>query len=296
MQQPDRVLIGGQDDESIDLLFNIYKEWVPENKILRTNLWSSELSKLTANAFLAQRITSINSISSLCETTGANISEVAKAIGYDTRIGKKFLESGPGFGGSCFKKDLLNLVYLCRHFGLPEVSRYWEAVVNLNTWHQERIATKVIEKLFGTVDGKKISILGFSFKANTNDTRESPAIKISKILLEEGAHLKINDPKVSKKQISKDLNSIQIDLEKNQADRNSPESNGSWEYCEDLKETFIGCDAILIITDWQNYRNLNWKEICSLMRKPAWIFDTRRIIDPSTIDQLNLNLWQIGKG
>ena len=207
LESPDRVLIGGENKEAILALSNIYSNWVPEKKILHTNIWSSELAKLTANAFLAQRISSINSISALCESTGADVREVSRAIGTDTRIGSRFLDSGPGFGGSCFKKDILNLVYLSNHFGLPEVANFWESVVDLNNWHQHRISKLVVNKLFGTVSGKKIAVLGFAFKANTNDTRESAAINICKDLIEEGALLKIHDPKVEEKQISNDLDS-----------------------------------------------------------------------------------------
>ena len=195
LEKPDRVLIGGEDSDAVDALVKIYLNWVPSEQIICTNLWSSELSKLAANAFLAQRISSINSISAFCEATGADVQEVAKAIGTDKRIGNQFLSAGPGFGGSCFKKDILNLVYLSGYFGLPEVANYWNQVVVLNTWQQDRIYKIVLEKLFGTVNGKNIAILGFSFKANTNDTRESPAIRISSDLLEEGAILSIYDPK-----------------------------------------------------------------------------------------------------
>ena len=184
---PDRVLIGGENQNAIESLVQIYQNWVPNEKILRTNLWSSELAKLTSNAFLAQRISSINSISAICEETGADIREVSKAIGFDSRIGSKFLNSGPGFGGSCFKKDILNIVYLSEFFGLPEVASFWESVVKLNNWQQHRISKLIVRKLFGTLSNKKIVILGFAFKANTNDTRESPAINVCKDLLEEGA-------------------------------------------------------------------------------------------------------------
>ncbi len=208
LEEPDRVLIGGDDKGAIEALVEIYKNWVPDHKILRTNIWSSELAKLTANAFLAQRISSINSIGALCEATGANIREVARAIGTDTRIGSKFLQAGPGFGGSCFKKDILNLVYLARYFGLPEVAKFWEGVVQLNTWQQKRISSLIVKKLFGTLSGKKIAVLGFAFKANTNDTRESSAIQIVKDLIEEGAEISIHDPKVDPCQIEKDLSVI----------------------------------------------------------------------------------------
>ena len=208
---PDRVLIGGDNPEAIESLTTIYKYWVPEEKILQTNIWSSELAKLTANAFLAQRISSINSISALCESTGADVREVSRAIGSDSRIGTKFLDSGPGFGGSCFKKDILNLVYLADFFGLPEVATFWESVVKLNSWHQHRISKLITKNLFGTLSNKKIIILGFAFKANTNDTRESAAIQICRDLLEEGAFLIIHDPKVYQNQIEIDLNRRSID-------------------------------------------------------------------------------------
>ncbi|MEC9452595.1 MAG: nucleotide sugar dehydrogenase, partial [Cyanobacteriota bacterium] len=205
LESPDRVLIGGENPVAIQSLAEIYGHWVPVEKILLTNLWSSELSKLTANAFLAQRISSINSVAALCERTGADVREVARAIGSDSRIGSKFLQAGPGFGGSCFQKDILNLVYLCRHFGLPDVADYWENVVALNTWQQHRISRLVVEKLFGTVTGKRLALLGFAFKADTNDTREAPAIRIAHDLLEEGAQLAIYDPKVDPQQIAFDL-------------------------------------------------------------------------------------------
>lgn len=205
LESPDRVLIGGEHADAIDALASVYGQWVPQDRILRTNLLSSELSKLTANAFLAQRISSINSVGALCEATGADVREVAKAIGTDSRIGSKFLQAGPGFGGSCFQKDILNLVYLCRHFGLPDVVHYWESVVTVNTWQQHRIARTVVQKLFGTVTGKRLAILGFAFKADTSDTHEAPAIGIAQDLLEEGALLAIHDTKVDAEQIARDL-------------------------------------------------------------------------------------------
>ena len=211
LEAPDRVLIGGDDPAAIDALAGVYGHWVDEPKILRTNLWSSELSKLTANAFLAQRISSINAIAAVCEASGADVREVARAIGTDSRIGPKFLNAGPGFGGSCFQKDILNLVYLSRHFGLPEVADYWESVVQLNTWQQHRISRLVVEKLFGTVTGKRLAVLGFAFKADTNDTREAPAIRICADLLEEGAQLAIHDPKVETAQMARDLNQNERD-------------------------------------------------------------------------------------
>ena len=285
LENPDRVLIGGEDNEAIESLSNIYKKWIPGDKILQTNIWSSELSKLTANAFLAQRVSSINAISALCETTGAEISEVVKAIGSDKRIGQKFLSPSPGFGGSCFKKDILNLVYLSRFYGLEEVANYWEQVMKINNWQKYRISSLVIQKLFGTVSNKKILILGFSFKPETNDTRESPAIQISKDLIENGAELLIHDPIVSKQQIE-----IEIGLKELVNDANF----GKWQYVRDIKEAAKNVDAILIITEWEEYKNLNWKKLSDLLRKPSWIFDTRGIIPIHLLKELSSYYWQVG--
>ena len=290
LEAPDRVLIGGDDSASIDVLAAIYAHWVPQAQILRTNLWSSELSKLTANAFLAQRISSINSIAAFCEASGANVREVARAIGTDSRIGSKFLNAGPGFGGSCFQKDILNLVYLCRHFGLPEVADYWESVVALNTWQQHRIARLVVEKLFGTVTGKRLAILGFAFKADTNDTREAPAIRICRDLLEEGAQLAIHDPKVAVDQMARDLQQEAAP----QTDALS--GTGSWAEACSVEEALTGADAVLVLTEWQDYRNLNWLELADRMRKPAWVFDARAVTDHEQVRSAGLNLWCVGDG
>ncbi len=277
LQYPDRVLIGGEDDNSIKLVKDIYMKWVDQSKIITTNLWSSELSKLVANAFLAQRISSINSISAICESTGANISEVAKAIGTDTRIGSEFLNPGPGFGGSCFKKDILNLVYLCNYYGLKEVADYWEKVVSINLWQQNRISSLVIINLFGTLSDKKLAIFGFSFKANTNDTRESPSINISKNLLKEGAKLNFYDPKVNKKQILSEFNT---------------ESNVS--ICNSAIQAAEGADAVLVLTEWKEFKALDWKNIFQVMRKPAWIFDARIILDKSLLEDIGFKVWSLG--
>ncbi len=286
LENPDRVLIGGEDSKAIEILKKIYNKWIPEEKILLTNIWSSELSKLIANAFLAQRLSSINSITALCENTGAEIHEVVKAIGHDTRIGKKFLSPSPGFGGSCFKKDILNLVYLCRHYGLDSVANYWEQVLVVNSWQKNRISNLVVQKLFGTVTSKKILLLGFAFKADTNDTRESPAIEISKNLLENGAHLSISDPKVTNKQIENELSLKELEED--------PSSNGKWNFDKDIYKAARNADAIIIVTEWKEYENLNWKEISSLMRKPAWVFDTRKILSKKDLKKLGINYWQVG--
>ena len=290
LESPDRVLIGGDDPAAIDALASIYAHWVPQEQILRTNLWSSELSKLTANAFLAQRISSINSVAALCEDTGADVREVARAIGTDSRIGPKFLNAGPGFGGSCFQKDILNLVYLCRHFGLPEVADYWESVVALNTWQQHRIARLVVEKLFGTVTGKRLAVLGFAFKADTNDTREAPAIRICRDLLEEGAQLAIHDPKVAAEQMARDLQQEAAP----QADALS--GTGSWAQASSVESAVKGADAVLVLTEWQQYRELDWMSLASRMRKPAWVFDARAVTDPDQVRSAGLTLWRVGDG
>lgn len=279
LEQPDRVLIGGDDPAAIDALAAIYGQWVPAERILRTNLWSSELSKLTANCFLAQRISSINSIAAVCEATGADVQEVARAIGADSRIGAKFLKAGPGFGGSCFQKDVLNLVYLCGHYGLHEVAAYWESVVELNAWQQHRIARLVVQRLFGTVTGKRIAVLGFAFKADTNDTREAPAIRVCRDLLEEGAQLAIYDPKVSEAQIAADLS-----------------GEGVWQQAESPVEAATGADAVLILTEWQQFAQLDWPALSAVMRQPAWLFDARAIADAAQAQAAGLQVWCVGRG
>jgi len=288
LEKPDRVLIGGQDPEAIEALAAIYGQWVAPEKILRTNLWSSELSKLTANAFLAQRISSINSIAAFCEATGANVREVARAIGADSRIGEKFLQAGPGFGGSCFQKDILNLVYLCRHYGLEEVAAYWEQVVRLNHWQQQRIARLVISKLFGTVSGKRIGVLGFAFKADTNDTRESPAIRICKDLLEEGAVLQIVDPKVSGSQIAQDLGQP--------AGAGKGDGDGSWQQVPEVQQAASGADALLLLTEWQQFAVIDWQQVAAVMRQPAWLFDARAKADGALARAAGLQVWTVGEG
>ncbi len=289
LEDPDRVLIGGDDIKAMDALKNIYLNWIPENKLIFTNLWSSELSKLTANAFLAQRISSINSISAICEVTGADVNEVAYAIGKDSRIGSKFLKSGPGFGGSCFKKDILNLVYLSKYYGLYEVADYWRNVVEINSWQQKRIYQIIVKKLFGNLANKRIAILGFAFKKNTNDTRESPSIEICKNLLNEGAFLSIHDVKVSKDIIEKnfqstDLNSIE----------NSELIKANWEYQSNLYDSIKNSDALVLLTEWEIYENIDWEWVSKNVKKPFWVFDTRLILKDKKIKDLGINIWQLG--
>tara|TARA_Y100001933_G_scaffold167967_1_gene166221 strand:+ start:1 stop:1407 length:1407 start_codon:yes stop_codon:yes gene_type:complete len=286
LENPDRILIGGDDAKAIKALVDIYAHWVKKNKVLTTDLWSSELSKLIANAFLAQRISSINTISALCEATGAHIKDVALAVGMDKRIGKYFLNSGPGFGGSCFKKDISNLVYISNHYNLFEVANYWQKVLDINIWQQRRFINLIINRMFGTISSKKIAILGFSFKANTNDTRESPAIYICKKLIEEGAILNIYDPKVNSQQMSKDL------------DNNDSENNSAkkWYYSSEVYETFTNVDAAIFLTEWVEFQNLNWQKIAKAMRKPAFIFDTRSIVNIEEVKKSDLKIWQVGSG
>jgi len=285
LENPDRVLIGGETTDAglqaVDQLVNVYAQWIDRDKIITTNLWSSELSKLTANAFLAQRISSINAISALCEATGADVDEVANAIGTDSRIGPKFLKSSVGFGGSCFQKDILNLSYLCQHFGLPEVADYWNQVVQMNDHQKNRFVQRIMEAMFNTVSGKKIAILGFAFKKDTNDARESPAISICQKLLEECAHLKIYDPQVNKLSI---LNSLGI-----------KESDERVQIYNNAEQATNETHAIVLLTEWDEFRELDFKNIFSQMQKPAYFFDGRNHIDPTIIKEAGFRLFRIGK-
>lgn len=282
LESPSRVLIGGDDSDegrkAIEVLANIYGKWVPQNRIIRTNLWSSELSKLVSNAFLAQRISSINSISALCEVTGADVQEVANAVGSDLRIGPHFLKSSVGFGGSCFQKDILNLVYLCQHYGLSEVADYWEQVIAINDYQKNRFSKKIIQSLFNTISDKRIAILGFAFKKDTNDTRESPAIDVCKTLLAEQAHLAIYDPKVSKNQIDRDL------------------GNNNVEVCNDPYAAAKDAHAIVVLTEWDAFRNLDFQKIYDSMFKPAFVFDGRRVLDIEVLKNIGFEAYSIGKG
>ena len=282
LEYPDRVLIGSRETESglmaRDVLTEIYAQWVPRDKIIASNIWSSELSKLVANAFLAQRISSINAISALCEKTEADIKEVSKAVGMDSRIGPKFLESSIGFGGSCFKKDILNLVYLCRNYGLSEVAAYWESVVRINEYQQERFILNMLSAMFNTLRDKKICILGFAFKANTGDTRESPAIYIARRLLEEKAEIVISDPYA---------------LTNARNDMKGAEGRISFE--EDPCNAAKGCHAIAVLTEWEQYKSLDFHNIFREMIKPAFIFDGRNILDHQRCFNIGFNVYPIGK-
>ena len=288
LDDPDRVLIGGEETPegkaAMETLADVYATWISRDKIIQTNLWSSELSKLVANAFLAQRISSINSISALCEETGANVDEVASAIGKDSRIGPKFLKSSVGFGGSCFQKDLLNLVYLCEHFGLPEVAQYWRSVIDMNDWQKRRFSTRIINSLFNTVNGKRIAILGFAFKKDTNDTRESPAIYVGRDLLEEEANLAIFDPKVTSDQIYLDLGA-----------KSAPSLEEKIEICSDAYEAAEGAHALAILTEWDEFRDLDYGKIYDRMMKPAFIFDGRNIANRKELVDIGFKVYAIGR-
>jgi UDPglucose 6-dehydrogenase len=285
LENPDRVLIGGEQTPegkgAIEKVASLYAQWINREKILTTNLWSSELSKLTANAFLAQRISSINAISALCEATGADVDEVANAIGTDSRIGSKFLKSSVGFGGSCFQKDILNLSYLCQHFGLPEVAEYWNQVVRMNDYQKDRFVQRMMDAMFNTVSDKKIAILGFAFKKDTNDVRESPAIAVCSRLLEENACLKIYDPQVSDESILTALG-----LEENDK-RISFHNNAT----DATKSTH----AIAILTEWEEFKDLNFDKIYAQMEKPAYLFDGRNLIDSEIVKSAGFRVYRIGK-
>jgi UDPglucose 6-dehydrogenase len=286
---PDRVLIGGDatnGQEAIDALVEVYANWVPKEKILTTNLWSSELSKLTANAFLAQRVSSINAMSELCEKTGADINELSKAIGMDSRIGPKFLKASVGFGGSCFQKDILNLVYIAKTYGLNKVADYWEQVVIMNDHQKRRFSNNIVQTLYNTVSGKKIAFLGWAFKKDTNDTRESAAINVSDFLLNEQANIAVYDPRVKEKQIINDLiylksRSIE-DIKKGITVYNDP-----YEVCKDAH-------AIAILTEWDEFKEYDWQKIYDNMQKPAFVFDGRNILDAKKMTEIGFVFNAIG--
>ena len=284
---PDRVLIGGESEKAIDSLANIYGSWVSNDRILRTNVWSSELSKLTANAFLAQRISSINAISELYEHTEANVNEVAKAIGMDSRIGSKFLNASIGFGGSCFQKDILNLVYIARSYNLNAVADYWEQVIILNDHQKRRFSDNLISTLYNTVSGKKIAMLGWAFKKDTNDTRESAAIYVADHLLSERANIAVYDPKVSSKKVQADLNYLET--------RSTEENSELVKSHDNAYETIKDAHAIAIMTEWDEFKAYDWQKIYDNMKKPAFIFDGRNILDKDEMTKIGFEYSSIGK-
>lgn len=287
LHNPDRVLIGGEDVDAIESLVQIYEAWVPRERILTTNLWSSELSKLVANAFLAQRVSSINAISELCEATGANVDEVSRAIGYDSRIGAKFLKASVGFGGSCFQKDILNLVYIARSYNLTSVADYWEQVIILNDHQKARFAENIIQTMYNTVNGKKIVFLGWAFKKDTNDTRESAAIYVADHLLEEEANIVVYDPKVPAEQVYKDLDYL--------GTRSSQDNRRLVTVVNNPYEALRGAHAVAILTEWDEFKSYDWSKIKEEMKKPAFVFDGRKLLDRKILDELKFNYYAIGE-
>jgi len=284
---PDRVLIGGDDDEAIQALVGIYASWVPQDRILTTNLWSSELSKLVANAFLAQRVSSINSISELCEVTGANVDDVAKAIGKDSRIGPKFLKASVGFGGSCFQKDILNLVYIARSYHLNEVADYWEQVILINDHQKSRFAERIIQTMYNTVSGKHITFLGWAFKKDTNDTRESAAIYVADHLLDEEANIVVYDPKVDASQIYSDLDAV--------GSRSPEDIRRLVKIVNDPYEALKDAHAIAVLTEWDEFKSYDWSKIKSIMKKPSFVFDGRKLLNREELTELGYLYYAIGE-
>lgn len=299
LQAPDRVLIGGLADsktglDGIKKLEWVYSHWIPVDRILTTNLWSAELAKLVANAFLAQRISSINSISALCEKTGANVTEVARAIGMDTRIGSRFLNASVGFGGSCFKKDILNLVYICECLHLDEVAAYWNQVVIMNSWQKTRFAHRMISAMHNTISGKSITIFGFAFKKNTGDTRESAAIDVCKYLLKEFARIRIYDPKVEVEQIHRDFEEYSILPPVGPRGR-EVKFDDLVTICSDPYKATEGSHAIAVITEWDEFKTYDYQRILKGMQRPAFIFDGRNILDAPALETLGFRVYSIGR-
>lgn len=292
MQNPDRILIGGDIDtlegrEAVDALVAVYAAWIPKERILTTNLWSSELSKLSANAFLAQRVSSINALSELCEKTEADVHEVARAIGTDSRIGPKFLKTSVGFGGSCFQKDILNLVYIARSYGLNEVADYWEQVIIINDHQKRRFARNIVKSLYNTVRGKKIAFLGWAFKKDTNDTRESAAIYVADELLSEHAHIAVYDPKVKAEQMLSDLNYL--------GTRTEPENESLLHSFTDPYEVCKDAHAIAVLTEWDEFKSYDWQRIFDGMLKPAFVFDGRNLLDVRELKEIGFMVYSVGK-
>jgi UDPglucose 6-dehydrogenase len=287
---PDRILIGGdttpEGEQAIQSLVAVYANWVAHEKILTTNVWSSELSKLTANAFLAQRISSINAMSELCEQTGADVNEVARAIGMDSRIGSKFLKASVGFGGSCFQKDILNLVYIAKSYGLHEVADYWEQVIIMNDHQKRRFSNKIVQTLYNTVADKKIALLGWAFKKDTNDTRESAAIYVADDLINEEARLTVYDPKVSFSKILSDLDYLESRTPAKNIEHMAAAAT-AYEACQNAH-------AIAILTEWDEFRSYDWQKIYDSMQKPAFVFDGRNILDADQMKAIGFVYLGIG--
>ncbi|CAL1130346.1 unnamed protein product [Cladocopium goreaui] len=285
LDEPDRVLIGGQDQDAIQVLADVYANWVPRDRILTTNLWSSELSKLVANAMLAQRVSSINSISRLCERTGADVKEVARAIGTDSRIGPKFLNASVGFGGSCFQKDILNLVYICQQFGLEECAAYWQQVVDMNDYQKTAFTSKIIQSLFNTVTKKKIAVLGFAFKKDTGDVRETPALMVCDMLMKDGAIVHVYDPKVVIEDALTEFKYHDLEVNTNQLI-----------FSKSPQEACDGAHAIVVLTEWDEFKTYDYKSFYDKMMKPAFLFDGRNMLDHAALVDIGFEVHALGKG
>ncbi|KAL7094673.1 hypothetical protein ACP275_11G118300 [Erythranthe tilingii] len=297
---PDRVLIGGREtpegNKAVQTLKAVYAHWVSDDRILTTNLWSAELSKLAANAFLAQRISSVNAMSALCEATGADVTEVAYAVGKDTRIGPKFLNASVGFGGSCFQKDILNLVYICECNGLPEVAEYWKQVIKINDYQKSRFVNRLVASMFNTVANKKIAILGFAFKKDTGDTRETPAIDVCQGLLGDKAQLSIYDPQVTEDQIQRDLSMNKFDWDHPlHLQPTSPTTVKKVQAVWDAYTAAKDAHAVCILTEWDEFKTLDYKKIYDSMQKPAFLFDGRNVVDANKMREIGFIVYSIGK-
>merc|ERR1711976_529841 len=284
LDDPDRVLIGGQNQDAIQILVDVYVNWVKRDQILTTNLWSSELSKLVANAMLAQRVSSVNSIARLCERTGADVSEVARAIGADSRIGPKFLNASVGFGGSCFQKDILNLVYICEQFGLNEVAAYWQQVVDMNEYQKKTFTQRIIHTLFNTVTNKKICVFGFAFKKDTGDVRETPAVTVCNMLMEDGANVHVYDPKVLREDAIREFEDHGMNVK-----------DSRFHFCNSPLEAADGAHAIVVLTEWDEFKLYNYKEFHEKMLKPAFLFDGRNMLDHAELEMIGYEVHTLGK-
>jgi UDPglucose 6-dehydrogenase len=294
LTNPDRVLIGGQQTPAglaaAEKLASVYARWIPRAQILTTNLWSSELSKLVANAFLAQRVSSINSISALCEATGADVTEISRAVGMDNRIGRRFLQSSVGFGGSCFQKDILNLVYLCETYGLHECAEYWHQVVKMNDFQKKRFSEKIVSSMFNTITGKKIAILGYAFKKDTGDVRETPSMFVVRDLLEEQAKIHIYDPQVTREEMWCEMNyTCHINHD------NTPGLDDAITTSTDAYSACEGAHAVCTLTEWDEFKTLDYQKIYEKMAKPAFIFDGRHILDHAALRKIGFEVHAIGK-
>jgi UDPglucose 6-dehydrogenase len=284
LDNPDRVLIGGQVEQAVQVLVDIYAHWVPRERILTTNLWSSELSKLVANAMLAQRVSSINSISRLCERTGADVSEVSRAIGTDSRIGRKFLNASIGFGGSCFQKDILNLVYICEQFGLDECAQYWQKVVDMNEYQKKTFTGRIIHALFNTVSRKKIAVFGFAFKKDTGDVRETPALTVCDMLMQDGALVHVYDPKVQREDAITEFKYHGVEVD-----------DKLFTFTSTPEEAVDGAHAIVILTEWDEFKAYKYDVFYNKMMKPAFLFDGRNLLDHVGLQKVGFEVHAIGK-